>query len=145
MLMPSDFKEKIAENRRNLQQGEKAIISIESQPGEDSDQDLLDLDWELKAADEAGVEFKLIFNQPLEVSQNDQPDKVKVMLNLDSYTDEFGQSMGNTTMLIEVPRQIPSETEAAAIESGGESTEVGSSSVMGGNFILNLILAASLN
>ena len=48
-------------------------------------------------------------------------------------------------MLIEIPRQIPSEEEAAAIESGGESTEVGSSSVMGGNFILNLILAASLN
>ena len=40
-------------------------------PGEDSNQDLLGLDWELKAADESGIEFKLNFNQPLEVSQND--------------------------------------------------------------------------
>ena len=53
--------------------------------------------------------------------------------------------MGNNTMLVVVPRQIPSEEEAVAIESGGESTEAGSSIVMGGNFILNLILAASLN
>ena len=71
MLMPSDFKEIITENRRNLQRGEQAIISIESEPGEDSNQDLLGLEWELKAADETGVEFKLKFNQPLEVSQND--------------------------------------------------------------------------
>ena len=53
--------------------------------------------------------------------------------------------MGNNTMLTVAPRQIPSEQEAVAIESGGESTEVGSSVVMGGNFVLNLILAASLN
>lgn len=54
--------------------------------------------------------------------------------------------MGNdTTLLVEVPRQIPSEAEAVAIESGGESSEIGSSSIMGGNFVVNLILAASLN
>ena len=74
------------------------------------------------------------------------PDKVKLRLNLNSFTDEYGQSMGNdTTLIVEVPRQIPSEEEAEALEKGGETSEATSSSVMGGNFIVNLILAASLN
>ena len=48
-------------------------------------------------------------------------------------------------MLVEVPRQIPSEEEASAISKGGETSELASSSVMGGNLVLNLILATALN
>ena len=54
--------------------------------------------------------------------------------------------MANKTVLIAtLPRQIPSEREAAAIEKGGETCELASSLMMGGNLILNLILAFSLN
>ena len=48
-------------------------------------------------------------------------------------------------MLVEVPRQIPSEEEASAISKGGETSELASSSVMGGNLVLNLLLATALN
>ena len=42
-------------------------------------------------------------------------------------------------------RQIPSAEEAAAIESSGSSAEGANAAVMGTNFIVSLILAASLN
>ena len=48
-------------------------------------------------------------------------------------------------MLVDVPRQIPSEQQAYLLEKGGETSELTSISVMGGNFIINLIMAFSLN
>ena len=45
------------------------------------------------------------------------PDKVKVILNLSEFTDEYGQTLGNdTSLIVDAPRQIPSEEEAQAIE-----------------------------
>ena len=49
------------------------------------------------------------------------------------------------TVVRPLPRQIPSAAEAAAIEGAGATSEVASTAVMGGNFIISLILAASLN
>jgi len=46
---------------------------------------------------------------------------------------------------VEVPRQIPSEEEAVAIEETGEASESSCLAVMGGNMVVNFILAASLN
>ena len=67
-------------------------------------------------------------------------------MNIDQITDEYGQSLPNgTTMIVNAPRLIPSEEEAVAIESSGESSENASLSVMGGNFVVNLLLAAALN
>ena len=81
------------------------MIQIESLAGEDSDLDDLNLDWEISGADETGLDFKLKYKNPLEVSQKDIPDKVKLRLNLNSFTDEYGQSLGNdTTLIVEVPR-----------------------------------------
>ena len=83
---------------------------------------------------------------PLEVSQNDEPDKIKVILNIDQITDEYGQSLPNgTSMIVDAPRQIPSEEEAVALEQSGESSETASLSVMGGNLVVNFLLAAALN
>ena len=45
------------------------------------------------------IDFKLAYNDPLEVSQNDEPDSVKVLLDLSQFTDEYGQSMANDTVL----------------------------------------------
>ena len=74
------------------------------------------------------------------------PDIVKVILNLSRFTDEFGQPMADgLEMEVVVPRQIPSEEEAKTLETTGETAENASFSVMGGNFIINLLLVASLN
>ena len=50
----------------------------------------LHLDWELTKADETGLDFRLKYKEPLEVSQNETPDLVKVTLNLNQFTDEYG-------------------------------------------------------
>ena len=51
----------------------------------------------------------------------------------------------NTILFADVPRQIPSDVDVAAIEKGGTSSKIASSVAMGGNLVLNLILAFSLN
>ena len=66
------------------------MIEIQSLAGEDSDSDLLGLDWEMTEASKESISFKLIYTDPLEVSQNDSPDKLKVLLNLSEFTDEYG-------------------------------------------------------
>ena len=92
------------------------MIEILSEPGFDSIADLLNLDWEITEFTEKGIDFKLIYVNPLEVSQNEKPDVVKVMLNLSRFTDEYGQPMADGQIIeVEVPRQIPSEEEAVAI------------------------------
>ena len=54
---------------------------------------------------DSGFGFKLKFKEPLEISQNDTPDKVKVKFNLDQIKDIYGQSLGNgTTMMVDVPK-----------------------------------------
>ena len=41
------------------------------------------------------------------------PDKVKVVLNLNEFTDIYGQTLeSDTTLIVDTPRQIPSEKEA---------------------------------
>ena len=82
------------------------------------------LDWELIDASGEGLDFKLKYTNPLEVSQGDLPDKVKLRLNLDQFIDEFGQSLANDTILeMIVPRLIPSQEEAAAIKNTGKNSE----------------------
>lgn len=66
------------------------MIEIVSEAGEDSSADKLDLDWEITEFSESSIDLKLIYKQPLEVSQNEEPDIVKVKMNLSQFTDEFG-------------------------------------------------------
>ena len=81
------------------------MIEIVTKPGEGSDPEKLGLDWELTSVSDSGFGFKLKFKEPLEISQNDTPDKVKVKFNLDQIKDIYGQSLGNgTTMMVDVPK-----------------------------------------
>ena len=122
------------------------LIEILSEPGIDSIADMLNLDWEITEFTEKGIDFKLYYVNPLEVSQNDEPDIVKVKLNLSQFTDEYGQPMEDGQIIeVEVPRQIPSEEDAVAIEATGQTSETGCFAVMGSNLVVNFILAASLN
>ena len=148
MVLPSNFKDVVEKDRlRYLNEGdEQPLILLESASGLDSDPALLGLVWELVDAVGSGFQFKLKYMNPLEVSQNDEPDKIKVILNIDQITDEYGQSLPNgTSMIVDAPRQIPSEEEAVALEQSGESSETASLSVMGGNLVVNFLLAAALN
>ena len=68
----------------------KPLIEISSIPGIETVVDVLNLDWEIKEVNEDGIDFKLKYKDPLEVSQNEESDKVLVTLNLASFTDEYG-------------------------------------------------------
>ena len=76
MVLPANFIEMVASNKRNLQENEQPLIKIESEAGSESNAAFLNLDWELTKADETGLDFKLKYKEPLEVSQNEIPDKV---------------------------------------------------------------------
>ena len=51
---------------------------------------MLELDWNITEFSEKMIDFKLIYVNPLEVSQNEVPDKIKVLINLSNFTDEYG-------------------------------------------------------
>ena len=70
---------------------------------------------------------------------------MKLVLNMDQITDNYGQSLPNgTAIVIDAPRQITTEQEAEAIEQSAQASETTSLSVMGGNFLLNFLMAGAL-
>ena len=70
MLLPDNFKEEVQENKRLRVLNDKVepLIEITSIPGQDSNVDLLNLDWEITEANEEGLNFKLKYKDPLEIS-----------------------------------------------------------------------------
>ena len=70
MLLPDNFKEEVQENKRLrvLNDQVEPLIEITSIPGQDSNVDLLNLDWEITEANEEGLNFKLKYKDPLEIS-----------------------------------------------------------------------------
>jgi len=118
-------------------------------PGvQDEERDSFEFSYYATAATDTEIEFKLEFKNPLLISQNSKnPERLSVAVNLDGATnlEEIGFEDKITVLTSFVPRQIPSEAEAAAIASSGESSESASAAAMGTNFLVSLILAASLN
>ena len=121
-IFPDNFLQIIQNNRlRCLEDSQTpALIEIIPEAG-DTDNELTQrIDWEVTKVSEKDIEFKLVFSEPLEVSQGAEPDKVKIRLNLSQFTDEYGQIMTDGTEVEAiVPRQIPDETEAEQIEESG--------------------------
>ena len=51
----------------------------------------LGYEWTVLNVDEKGLSLKLIFQYPLEVSQNNNdPEIVKIRLDFEDFTDEYG-------------------------------------------------------
>jgi len=121
-------------------------IDIQVQPGSETDPALLGFNFNITSTEQTAIEIKFTFDNPLEISQLSDPEKVKVALNLESFKHPDDIKMQGYVFLTSfIPRQIPSEAEAAAIESSGSSTEDGSTAVMSSNFFISLLMAASLN
>lgn len=75
MLLPDDFMEKVKSSRlRSLKGDGPALIEILSIAGSESPADLVGLDWEITKFTELALDFKLFYTNPLEISQNDEPD-----------------------------------------------------------------------
>ena len=94
-----------------------------------------------------GINFKLKFDNPFEISQQSDPEKIMFVMDMKGVTDSDGLKFTDKRNSVQawIPRQIADEAEAQAIESAGEDLSGASTGVMAGNFIISLLMAASLN
>lgn len=70
------------------------LIEILSVAGSDSEQELIKLlDWNITAFSSKEIIFKVFYENPIEISQNSEPDLVTILLRLSEFTDEYGQSL----------------------------------------------------
>ena len=109
MIFPDDFEEQINSRNNRRLRGDKELIEIELQASYDSDESLLNFDWQVIESSETELNIKLQFQNPLEVSQNDDPEIVKIRLNFEEFTDEYGQSMDSTLLWVILPRLLLSQ------------------------------------
>ena len=86
-----------------------------------------------------------MFDNPLEVSQKDEPDIAELTLNLQQFKDEYGQAMESKSLWLIIPRLLLSGSSEELIEATGELAGDASTTTMTGHFIVNLMLGASLN
>ena len=69
-------------------------------------------DWEVSDVSDQAIDIKFTFKNPLAVSQETKPDQIICMLNLSSFTDNFGQPLRDQKLQVDVPQQVRSEEEA---------------------------------
>ena len=121
-------------------------LEIKIIPGVYSDPSVLGFTYNITGMSGTEIDFKFTFDKPLAISQELEPERVNITLNMERFTHPDGLEMaGYAIMTSFVPRQIPSEAEAKSIEDSGSSSETSSTVVMVTNFLVSLILAASLN
>ena len=121
-------------------------MDIKIIPGEMTDPSVLGFSYNITGTSGTEIDIKFTFDKPLEISQQQDPERVNVTMNMEKFTRPDGKDMAGYAMMTSfIPRQIPSEAEAESIEDSGSSSETSSTVVMLTNFIVSLILAASLN
>ena len=76
------------------------------------------------------MELKLEFNQPIEVSQGDQPDFIVVQASLSEFPDENGNYLPDSFLKkMELPRMFTSHSQALGV-SGATITMRGTTTSM---------------
>ena len=122
------------------------IIRIELIAGEMSDPDLLRFNYTLTDIDSREITIKFKWEHPLELSQNDPPERMRLVLNMEKYVDEDGLSLERDLRLTcYVPRQVLSEDEVNAISAGGIGSNASSGGAMFFSFVSSFMVGASLN
>ena len=117
---------------------ELSVIAGEST---DSEQSFIS-NWTVESVDEHTITIKVVYENPIAISQNEEGETALITLRLDELKDIHGRPLTEETILsISLPRQIPSETQADSIKEAGEKTQVASFLVI----VLNFLLAFSLN
>ena len=91
-----------------------------------------------------GIDFELIFDNPFSVSQDSEPDMVKLLLDLSEFRAKNGERMQSTILEVLIPRQLNGESGAIMV-SAAAAVDTASTAAVGTNFLVNLLLSASLN
>jgi len=126
--------------------GEKPAIEIEVLAGNDTDQSLLEFEYEITSFDEFAMTIQFNFTNAKEVSINRLPDNLRVTFwawNL--FVDTNGTTFEQKQIRLKsMPTQIPLG-QISILKSIGKVAEVGTTSSLGVNFLTNLIIGGSLN
>ena len=91
--MPTNFKEVLKREKKRRLKGDdvQPLLEVTSVPGLGSDPAKLELtDWQLTDVTEFGFSFKFYYKEPIEVSQNESPDMIKVRFNVEQIKDIYG-------------------------------------------------------
>ena len=107
--------------------------------------ELIDLTWNVIDWTPSQIDFSLNFTYPVNVSQNDEPDLLMMMLNIHDYTTNSGKYLPiNAVLEVFIPRQLDRDTEQLVV-TAADVAEKSSNAILGSNVLVNLMLSASLN
>ena len=121
------------------------LLNVMMLSGEDEAIDPNLLSWTINTVSSQLIEIKLEFERPLEISQGDEPEKLVVQAGLSRYLDQHLQRLEKSIVRMkDIPRQIGSASEAAAMASTGAATSsaaIGASAVQ---LIVAFVMQAGL-
>ena len=125
--------------------------------GNESDPNNIKYSWDVVSMDKRKLELQLIFESPLYISTENEPEYLEVqMLNVNTFISEEGLPLTTATneddndddqlfLRMKIPKQLPpSDADQIAMQTLNSAAE-GSSAAVFGNFFFNMAMSASLN
>jgi hypothetical protein len=129
------------EERRNQSLLEVKVISYDNDSFSENF-----VRWKVSNVTSRLITIDLEFLSPIQVSQGDLLDTVYLFISFANITDIYGSSLPEFEVITkQIPRLMGSKAEAAAIEAIGTSLKYTSTAIVSSNFLVNLLLTASLN
>jgi len=126
--------------------GEKPAIEIEVLAGNDTDQSLLEFEYEITSFDEFAMTIQFNFTNAIEVSINRLPDNLRVTFwawNL--FVDTNGATFEPKQIIQkDMPTQVPAG-QISILKSIGKVAEVSMGSTISANFVTNVLISGSLS
>ena len=101
-------------------------------------------EWDLTEVTNYVISIEITFENPILISQGEKPDEIDIAIDLSEFKAKNGYSMSPMVMNILLPRQMNVDS-AAVIESAAATAESASTAAVGTNFLINIMLSASLN
>lgn len=102
--------------------------------------------WDLLSFGPGGIQFRLNFTNPIEVSGGEEPDLLLVQLDLSNYKSADGQSLPDSLVkYVPIVTQMGSKEEAERVEEQGKTANSSTKSTIIGNILVSVVLGGSLN
>ena len=152
VVVPDDAEEILKQEQRdNLKAGARTkrinvyVVQDEENNEDDEVRRTILKDWELLVFDTDGIDLKLNFNDPLDVSMRDIADLLVLQLELSEFKDSDGLQLPESIVkYITIPPQM-SQDEVAGVELVAGVAITTATVIIGSNVLLNILTASALN
>ena len=102
--------------------------------------------WDLVSFGPDGIDLRLNFTNSIYISTGEEPDLLLIQLDLSNYKDENGESLpASIVKYYPIPTQMRSQEEAEQVKSQGTTASESSKGSIISNFVVNILLAGSMN